>query len=84
MEVLLTNVGKPDDNILETLEVKANTSRTAKLWLDCFVKPVLLAMLFVRAECEADWLLHIVAVQNMLPYFFVAGHSCTMGMDQVG
>ena len=31
-------------------------------------------MVYVRAEREADWPLHILAVKLMLPYFFAAGH----------
>ena len=49
-------------------------SRTAKLWVDCLIRPVLLMMMYVRAEREADWPLHLEAVEKMLPYFFAAGH----------
>ena len=31
-------------------------------------------MMYVRAEREADWPLHLEAVERMLPYFFAAGH----------
>ena len=31
-------------------------------------------MEFIRAEWEGDWALHLLAVKQMLPYFFVAGH----------
>lgn len=31
-------------------------------------------MMFVRAEREGDWPLHLWAVQEMMPYFFAAGH----------
>lgn len=31
-------------------------------------------MLYVRAEREGDWPLHLVAVKQMLPYFFAAIH----------
>jgi len=31
-------------------------------------------MLYVRAEREADWPLHIQAMKFMIPYFFAAGH----------
>jgi len=31
-------------------------------------------MMYVRAEREADWPLHLAAVELMLPYFFAAGH----------
>ena len=32
-------------------------------------------MMFVRAEREADWLLHLFAVRQMLPYLFAASHN---------
>ena len=31
-------------------------------------------MVYVRAEREADWPLHILAMKSMMPYFFAAGH----------
>ena len=31
-------------------------------------------MLYIRAEREGDWLLHLHAVSVMMPYFFAAGH----------
>ena len=53
---------------------KANKSRTAKLWTDNLIKPVFLMMIFVRAEGEADWPLHLWAVEVMIPYFFASSH----------
>ena len=32
-------------------------------------------MLYVRAEREGDWPLHLVAVKGMLLYFFASGHA---------
>jgi hypothetical protein len=60
--------------LMDVLEDRANESRTAKLWVDCLIKPVLLMMMFVRAGREADWVLHMLAVSSMMPYFFAAGH----------
>ena len=57
-----------------TLEDVGSSSRTAKLWLDVVVEPVLIMMKFVRAAREADWPLHLVAFKAMLPYFAAAGH----------
>ena len=37
---------------MQILEKIADQSRTAKLWLNCLIKPVLTMMLFVRAERE--------------------------------
>ena len=55
-------------------EEKASQSRTAKHWISNLVKPVLLMMLFNRAEREGDWPLHLFVVKEMLPYFFASGH----------
>ena len=49
-------------------------SKTAKLWVENLIKPVQLIMLFVRAEREGDWPLHLAVVSKMLPYFFATGH----------
>ena len=60
---------------LETWMADLSTkSKTAKLWLDCFIRPVLIMMAFIRAERESDWPLHLWAISQMLPYFFAAGH----------
>ena len=49
---------------MSILNDKANQSRTAKLWTDNLIKPVFLMMIFVRAEREADWPLHLWAVER--------------------
>lgn len=58
-------------SILDTLSLK---SKTSKLWVDCLIKPVLLMMMYVRAEREGEWALHIEVVKQIMPYFFAAGH----------
>ena len=35
---------------------------------------MLIMMIYVRAEREAEWSLHIWEMQQMIPYFFAAGH----------
>ena len=62
------------EDLLAHLDAAARKSKTSKLWVDCFIKPVFLMMLYVRAERESDWPLHLVAVKRMLPYFFASGH----------
>ena len=56
------------------LKELAAKSKTSQLWIDGLIKPVLLMMLYVRAEREAEWPLHLYAVSQMIPYFFAAGH----------
>ena len=62
------------EDLITSLETLSEQSKTTKLWVDCLIKPVLLMMVFVRAEREGDWPLHLWAVQEMMPYFFAAGH----------
>ena len=62
------------DDVLQLLERRTVQSRTTKLLLDCLIKPVLIMMLFVLAQREAEWGLHLHAVVLMMPYFFAAGH----------
>ena len=62
------------DDFMSVLEDLASKSRTSKMWVDAFIKPVLIMMLYVRAEREGDWPLHLQAVNLMLPYFFASRH----------
>ena len=61
-------------DLMALLEERASRSRTVKLWLDNLVIPTFIIMLFIRAEREADWPLHLWSVKQMIPYFFAAGH----------
>ena len=72
-EILHSTLDNADNynDLMTILEVKATES---KLWVENLIKPVFIMMLFVRAEREADWILHLWAVSRMLPYFFAAGH----------
>ena len=58
------------ENMLEC----ARQSRTGRLWIDSLIISVSILLLFVRAEIEGDWLLHMYCLQRMIPYFFAAGH----------
>ena len=49
-------------------------SRTAKQLVDCLIQPIFIMLLLVRAELEGDWPLHLLAVEEMMPYFFVSAH----------
>ena len=60
--------------LLDELSTQAEASRTAKHWVNNLILPVFLIMIFVRAEREGDWALHLWAVHEMIPYFFASGH----------
>ena len=62
------------NELTQFLISKSNESKTARLWFKCLIKPVFIMMIFVRAEREGDWPLHLFAVEKMLPYFFASGH----------
>ncbi len=61
------------EQIQQELDVSRQTP-VGRLWVDCFIIPVIIAHLFVKAERESDWLLHLYCVRRMLCYFFAAGH----------
>ena len=61
-------------DLMSFLEDISSRSKTAKLWIDCLVKPVFVMMMYIRGEREGEWTLHLQAVKLMLPYFFAAGH----------
>ena len=63
------------DDLQQVLNDASRKSRTAKLWIDCLIRPGLLIMKFIRAERESDWPLHLDAVREMMPLFFAARHT---------
>ena len=77
-ELLRDVVGKTQlkghHDFINVLEDLASKSHTSKMWVDVFIKPVLIMMLYVRAEREGDWPLHLQAVKLMMPYFFASRH----------
>ena len=64
---------KTHEQISAFLE-KAREHPTGRLWVDCFIILTLIALRFWRAEREGDWLLQQHCLEEMLPYFFAAGH----------
>ena len=49
-------------------------SRTTKVWVELVINPVFYILMFCRASHEGEFPLHLLASQNMLTYFFAAGH----------
>ncbi len=45
-----------------------------RMWVDCLIKPTLLALQLLRAQRDGDFLLQQVSLEAMMPYFFAAGH----------
>ena len=52
------------ETLMNSLSMKANQCRTARLWLDVLIWPVFIAMRFVCASREADW-------PQIIPYFAI-------------
>ena len=74
--VLLHNFYSNGAKTYEELNVYLETTRehpTVRLWVDCFVKPTLLSLMFLRGERNGDSLLQQHCIKAMLPYFFAAG-----------
>ena len=75
--VLLHNFFSNGAKTYEELIVYLETARehpTGRLWVDCFVKPTLLSLMFLRGEGNGDFLLQQHCLKAMLPYFFAVGH----------
>ena len=69
----LCNGPKTSEEIYAYLETEEDNP-TKKLWVDCLIKPTLIAHRFIRSEREGDVLLREKCLKDMLPYFFAAGH----------
>ena len=65
---------KNHEEMVRVLESISLRSITTRLWVQNLIKPVFIMMVFVRAEREADWPLHLWAVEQMMPYFFASAH----------
>ncbi len=61
-------------DLMKVLEECASKSKTAKLWVDVVVKSTFIAMLYIRSEREADFLLQDSCIDSMRSYFFHANH----------
>ena len=62
------------DEIMLHLNYISGKSRTAKLWVNIVIKSVFIMMLYIRAEREADWPLHMEAVKQVMSYIYANGH----------
>ena len=62
------------DELVRFIDMLSAQSVLAEHWVNNLIKPVLIMMLYVRAEREADFSLHLYACKEMILYFFAAGH----------
>ena len=61
-------------DLQKILDDITSKSRTAKLWVNCFIRSVLTILKYVQTKQGADWALHLTTVRKMIPLFFTAGH----------
>ena len=76
IELLRTIITKDTsrDDMVSTLKSIAKESLLAKHWIDNLIYPVFLMMMYIRAEREGEFGLHLYCCKKMIPYFFAAGH----------
>ena len=74
---LMSNIlkDKPTTETIMTYHESARSHPTGSLWVDCLIKPTMIAHSFVRSWHEGDILLEEHYLKEMLPYFFASGHD---------
>ena len=53
LQGLLTDMDTSEE-LMSALETRAAQSKTNKMWIDNLIKPVMIMMMFIRAEREGD------------------------------
>ena len=56
------------------LDTCSSKSMLPKHWVDNLIILILLIVMYVRAEREGNFSLHLHACYKMMPHFFAAGH----------
>ena len=62
------------DELMLHLDDISGNSRTEKLWVSVVIKSVFITMLYIRAERDCGWPLHMEAVKQMMHSFYASGH----------
>ena len=62
------------EDLEKRMEYLAQKSIIAKHWINNLIRLVFLVILFVQAEQEGEFPLHLYACRQKIPYFFAAGH----------
>ena len=62
------------EDLDQFLKEVASKSVLAEHWVNNLIKPVFLMMLYIRTERKGEFRLHLYACNQMMPYFFAAGH----------
>ena len=64
---------KAFQDLTNFLDAYSLENMLSKNWVDILIWPVILIMMYVRAECEGNVCLHLHACHKMMPYFFATG-----------
>ncbi len=59
---------------MSVLNTRASLSQTSRLWIENLILHVFNMVLYIHAEHEFDWALHLETVKEMIPLFSAAGH----------
>ena len=62
------------EDMISTFQTLSDISQLANHWIKNLIYPVFLMMMYVRAEREGEFGLHLHCCEKMTPYFFAAGH----------
>ena len=76
VELLQTLIDKDAarEDMISTFQALSDTSQLAKHWIKNLIYPVFLMMMYMLAEREIEFDLHLYCCKTMIPYFFPAGH----------
>ena len=64
---------KAFQDLTNFLDAYSLENMLSKNWVDILIWPVILIMMYVRAECEGNVSLHLHACHKMMPYFLAIG-----------
>ena len=64
---------KAFQDLTNFLDAYSLENMLSKNWVDILIWPVILIMMYVRAECEGNVSLHLHACHKMMSYFFAKG-----------
>ena len=83
VELLRDHMGSMNkyDDLEKFMDDVSSKSCLAEHWVNNLIKPILLMMVYVRAEREGEFALHLDVCKKMLPYFFTAGHWNCQGLS---
>ena len=76
VELLRTLIDKDAtrEDMISTFQTLSDTSQLTKHWIKNLIYPIILMMMYICAEREGEFGLHLHCCKKMIPNFFAAGH----------